>query len=74
MALKGVTNFEVFKDELRSNIKYLEDFGGLGSAHLMGEVQAQYPQPGGPSIEPTEDEETSTEIGEGDIPAFVLQG
>ena len=36
MALKDIRDFEVFKDELRSNIKYLQDFGGLGgpAAHM----------------------------------------
>ena len=32
MALKGIGDFEMFKDELRNNIKYLQDFSGLTGA------------------------------------------
>ena len=75
MALKGIKDFEVFKDELRTNIKYLQDFGGLASAHMIGEDGA--PNPMGPSIgawhEDEQADETETQVGEGDIPAFVLQ-
>ena len=71
MALKGIKDFEGFKDELRSNIKYLHDFGGLASAHLIGEEV--FPHPTDPGVATPAPSESESQVNEEDIPAFVLQ-
>ena len=73
MALKDLKDFEVFKDELRNNIKYLQDFGGLAAAHLMGEEEASSlgdpaPAPSRGGGWPEDDQEVA--ITERDLPAF----
>lgn len=73
MALKGISDFETSKGELRNNIKYcnLQDFGGLtgAAAHLAHDAAASNPMDAAslPSVE----EEVA--ITEGDIPAYVMQ-
>ena len=77
MALKDLREFEAFKDELRSDIKYLQDFGGLASAHILGDGSTERPSThdavdpfrGGSGTE-AEPEATVTER---DLPAFVVQ-
>ena len=36
MALKDLRDFEQVKDESAATFKYLQDFGGLASAHMVG--------------------------------------
>ena len=70
LALKGMTNFEAFKDELEEQIRFLEDFGGAGTgrgAHVVErQDDADRHAPQG-----SEDDEAVTE---GDIPAFLMEG
>ena len=71
MALKGIGDFETLKDELRNNIKYLQDFGGLtgAAAHLAHDAAA--PSPMDAAIQQPVEEESA--VTEGDIPAYVMQ-
>ena len=70
MAFKGVGDFESSKDELRSNIKYLQDFGGLAAAHVMADEPAQ-PQATGTTGDGQEKEEGTITVD--DFPVFMLQ-
>ena len=76
MALKDARDFEQFKDELRGSIKYLQDFGGLASVHMIGsdeqgEASGMAAPPSRGSTWPEPEPEQA--ITERDLPAFVLQ-
>ena len=76
MALKGIHCFETFKDELRQNIKFLEDFSGpLAQANVAEEYMAirDAVSPTDASIPPGQEFEEPEEITEQDLPAFVMQ-
>ena len=78
MALKGIYCFEKFKDELRQNIKFLEDFSGpahMAQANMAAEYAAMSEAVSATDssipVEPELGE--AEEITERDLPAFVMQ-
>ena len=71
MELKGIQDFETFRDGLRNNIKYLQDFGGLSGAAAHMAQAADAPNPMDAAIQQPLEEEPA--ITESDVPAYVLQ-
>ena len=75
LALKDMRDLEKLKDQLRQDIRFLEDFGGLkkAAAHIIENPYG--PNPMGPSI-PTQEQQAqapSDPITESDLPAFVFE-
>ena len=67
LSVKNCVNYDTFKRELRTTLRYLEDFGGMksGSAHLVDQPQR--------NEEPaaTADQQASAEEDEVDMVAFI---
>ena len=75
LALKDMRDLEKLKDQLRQDIRFLEDFGGLkkAAAHI---VENPYgPNPMGPSIQAQNqpDSAPNESITEFDLPTFVFE-
>ena len=72
LALKGIHNFEKFKDEVRQNIRFLEDFGpGHATAHMVGD---DAPGMGGCDISDSDDSgNVDDPISVLDLPTCVMQ-
>ena len=75
LALKDVRDIEKLKDQLRQDIRFLEDFGGLRKvgAHIVENPLG--PTPLGPSIQPADYPCPTPDdpITEHDLPAFVFE-
>ena len=75
LTLKDLRDLNKFKDQLRQDIRFLEDFGGLrkAAAHIVESPNG--PNPLGPSIQEREYPAPSTAepITEHDLPAFVFE-